>query len=75
MATLLVGYDVESAAIGEGIARLNDPWFDRSLEPESTVGAFEIMRENHHRFDAPATIFLCGRTLLHSIDAYVIKLR
>lgn len=72
MATLLVGYDVEAAAIGEGIARLADHRFDLTLEPASTVAALEIITRNHTDLGVPATLFVCGRTLLHNLPAFQV---
>lgn len=65
MATLVVGYDVEAFAIGEGLARIGDHGLYTALEPESTIKGLEIITRNHEEFDAPATLFVCGRTLVH----------
>ena len=70
MATLLVGYDVEAFAIGEGLARLGDHGFSHALEPDSTEAAMEVILSNHERFDAPATLFVCGRTLVHNVGLF-----
>ncbi len=70
MATLLVGYDVEAFAIGEGLARLGDHGFTHAVEPDSTAAAMDVIVENHERFDAPATLFVCGRTLVHHVGLF-----
>ena len=70
MATLLVGYDVESFAIGEGLARIGDHGIDQAIEPSSTPAAMEVIKRNHEEFDAPATLFICGRTLVHHVDLF-----
>ena len=70
MATLLVGYDVEAFAIGEGLARLGDHGFSHALEPDSTEAAMEVILSNHERFDVPATLFVCGRTLVHNVGLF-----
>lgn len=70
MATLLVGYDVESFAIGEGLARLGDHGLSQPTEPSSTPEAMEVIVRNHEEFDAPATLFVCGRTLVHHVDLF-----
>jgi peptidoglycan/xylan/chitin deacetylase (PgdA/CDA1 family) len=72
MATILMGYDTEAAAIGEGLARLSGPDFPQyepALDPESTARALEILASVHGELGAPATLFVCGRTLLHAFDA------
>jgi hypothetical protein len=71
MSVLLVGYDVESFAIGEGLARIGDHGFLEALEPSSTRKALEVIRRNHERYDLPATLFVCGRTLVHSVDVFL----
>jgi peptidoglycan/xylan/chitin deacetylase (PgdA/CDA1 family) len=70
MATLLVGYDVEAFAVGEGLARMGDHGLREALDPSSTVKALQIIRKNHEETGAPATLFICGRTLLHALDAF-----
>ena len=70
MSVLLVGYDVESFAIGEGLARIGDHGFREATEPASTGTALDIIRRNHERYDLPATLFVCGRTLVHSVDVF-----
>ena len=70
MAKLLVGYDVESFAIGEGLARLGDHGIVQATEPDSTPKAMEVILRNHEEFDAPATLFVCGRTLVHHIGLF-----
>ncbi len=70
MATLLVGYDVEAFAVGEGLARMGDHGLLEALDPASTVKALQIIRQNHEETDAPATLFICGRTLLHALGAF-----
>jgi peptidoglycan/xylan/chitin deacetylase (PgdA/CDA1 family) len=74
LATLLVGYDTESAAVGEGLARFlgpDVPQYRYALDPESTRRGLEIITRVHSELEAPATIFVCGRTLLHALDALV----
>lgn len=72
MATILFGYDTESAAVGEGLARFvgsDFPQYLPALDPQTTGRALATLTELHAEFDAPATLFLCGRTLLHSTAA------
>jgi peptidoglycan/xylan/chitin deacetylase (PgdA/CDA1 family) len=72
VATLLVGYDTESAAVGEGLARFlgpDVPQYRYALDPESTRRGLEIITRVHGELEAPATVFVCGRTLLHALDA------
>ncbi len=72
MATILVGYDTEAAAVGEGLARFlgpEVPQYRPALDPESTVRGLELMTRAHAEVGVPGTLFICGRTLLHSLDA------
>jgi len=72
MATLLIGYDTESAAVGEGLARFlgpDVPQYRRALDPESTRRGVALLARLHEELDAPCTFFVCGRTLLHALDA------
>src|SRR6185312_15119632 len=69
MATILVGYDTEAAAIGEGLARQCDPNYAAALDPATTRRALDIITAVHRDAAVPATLFVCGRTLLHSLDA------
>jgi peptidoglycan/xylan/chitin deacetylase (PgdA/CDA1 family) len=72
MATLLVGYDTESAAVGEGLARFlgpDVPQYRYALDPESIRRGLEVIAGVHRDLEAPATFFVCGRTLLHAPDA------
>jgi peptidoglycan/xylan/chitin deacetylase (PgdA/CDA1 family) len=72
MATLLIGYDTESAAVGEGLARFlgpEVPQYRAALDPDSTRRGVRILAKLHEELEAPCTFFLCGRTLLHALDA------
>ena len=72
MATLLIGYDTESAAVGEGLARFigpDVPQYRAALDPDSTRRGVALLRRLHEELDAPCTFFVCGRTLLHALDA------
>jgi peptidoglycan/xylan/chitin deacetylase (PgdA/CDA1 family) len=72
MATLLIGYDTESAAVGEGLARFigpDVPQYRCALDPETTRLGVALLQRLHEELDAPCTFFLCGRTLLHALDA------
>ena len=71
MAAILMGYDTECAAIGEGLARLGPdivPYMS-CLEPHTTVQGLDIIGQNHGDLGVPATLFVCGRTLTHATDA------
>jgi peptidoglycan/xylan/chitin deacetylase (PgdA/CDA1 family) len=71
MAAILIGYDVESAAVGEGLARFlspETPQYLYALEPESTRRGLEVIGRVHAELEAPGTLFVCGRTLLHSLE-------
>ena len=72
MATLLIGYDTESAAVGEGLARFigpDVPQYRAALDPDSTRRGVGLLARLHEELEAPCTFFLCGRTLLHALDA------
>jgi peptidoglycan/xylan/chitin deacetylase (PgdA/CDA1 family) len=72
VATLLIGYDTESAAVGEGLARFlgpDVPQYRAALDPDSTRRGVALLQRLHEELDAPCTFFLCGRTLLHAFDA------
>jgi peptidoglycan/xylan/chitin deacetylase (PgdA/CDA1 family) len=72
MATLLIGYDTESAAVGEGLARFigpDVPQYRYALDPETTRRGVAILRRLHEELEAPCTFFVCGRTLVHALDA------
>jgi peptidoglycan/xylan/chitin deacetylase (PgdA/CDA1 family) len=72
MAAILMGYDTESAAVGEGLARFigpDFPQYEPALHAESCVRGLEVMRRVHEEEGAPATLFVCGRTLVHAAEA------
>lgn len=69
MPALLVGYDVEACAIGEGLACLGAHGMGEAVDRSSTRRALEVIRRNHEEFEAPATLFVCGRTLVHNVDS------
>jgi peptidoglycan/xylan/chitin deacetylase (PgdA/CDA1 family) len=72
LATLLIGYDTESAAVGEGLARFigpDVPQYRCALEPETTRRGVGLLQRLHEELEAPCTFFVCGRTLLHALDA------
>lgn len=73
MATLLIGYDTESAAVGEGLARFigpDVPQYRAALDPETTRRGVGLLARLHEELEAPCTFFVCGRTLLHALDAF-----
>src|SRR5579864_68366 len=72
MATILVGYDTETAAVGEALSLFtespNFPLYAKALEPDTCREALEVLTEVHADVGVPATLFLCGRTLLHALE-------
>jgi peptidoglycan/xylan/chitin deacetylase (PgdA/CDA1 family) len=67
-----MGYDTEAAAVGEGLARFIGPAFPQyepALHAESTARGLEVMTRVHEEAGVPATLFTCGRTLVHSCEA------
>jgi peptidoglycan/xylan/chitin deacetylase (PgdA/CDA1 family) len=71
MATLIMGYDVEFLAIGENLARagIPDAVAYPTMPQDATERGLELIRRAHREFDAPATLFVCGRTLTHALPA------
>jgi len=71
VAAILIGYDVESAAVGEGLARFLSPETEQylpALVAESTRLGLDVIRRVHTELEAPGTLFVCGRTLLHALE-------
>src|SRR6266480_4293434 len=72
MATILVGYDTETAAVGEALSLFtespNFPLYAKALDPETCREALELLTEIHADVGVPATLFVCGRTLLHALE-------
>src|SRR4029078_8885699 len=72
MATILVGYDTETAAVGEALSLFtespNFPLYEQALEPEACREALQLLTEVHADVGVPATLFVCGGTLLHALE-------
>jgi len=72
VATILVGYDTETAAVGEALSLFtespNFPLYALALDPETCREALELLTEVHRDAGVPATLFTCGRTLLHALE-------
>jgi len=72
MATILVGYDTETAAVGEALSLFtespNFPRYELALDPGTCRDALELLTEVHADVGVPATLFVCGRTLLHALE-------
>jgi peptidoglycan/xylan/chitin deacetylase (PgdA/CDA1 family) len=69
MATILMGYDVEFSAIGENMCRAGLLMFYPKLPDDTTAAGLEIISRNHNELGVRGTLFVCGRTLLHSLPA------
>ena len=67
MATLLMGYDTEFSAIGENLCRAGLLAFYPELPDDTTTRGLEIITRNHREYGVGATLFICGRTLVHSL--------
>jgi peptidoglycan/xylan/chitin deacetylase (PgdA/CDA1 family) len=67
-----LGYDTETAAVGEALSLFtespNFPLYAQALEPDTCRAALELLTEIHGEADVPATLFVCGRTLLHALE-------
>ena len=72
MGTILVGYDTETAAVGEALCLFTEsphfPLYELALDPETCREALELLTEVHADVGVPATLFVCGRTLLHALE-------
>ncbi len=68
-ATLLIGYDVEACAIGEGLACLGAHGMGEAIDRSTTRKALDVIRRNHEEHEVPGTLFVCGRTLVHNVEA------
>ena len=72
MGTILVGYDTETAAVGEALSLFtespNFPLYASALDPDTCRQALEILTDVHADVGVPATLFVCGRTLLHALE-------
>jgi peptidoglycan/xylan/chitin deacetylase (PgdA/CDA1 family) len=72
MATILVGYDTETAAVGETLSLFTEspkfPLYRLALDPQTCADALELLTELHADVGVPATLFVCGRTLLHALE-------
>jgi peptidoglycan/xylan/chitin deacetylase (PgdA/CDA1 family) len=72
LGTILVGYDTETAAVGEALSLLtespNFPLYELALDPARCGEALELLTEIHADAGVPATLFVCGRTLLHALE-------
>src|SRR4051812_3288895 len=72
MGTVLIGYDTESGAVGEGLVRFGDMTqgpYRHALDASSAAAALEIMADVHGDVGVPGTLFICGRTLVHALGA------
>ncbi|MFN0154802.1 MAG: polysaccharide deacetylase family protein [Gaiella sp.] len=72
MGTILVGYDTETAAVGEALSLFtespNFPLYELALDAESCGKALQLLTEIHAEAGVPGTLFVCGRTLLHALE-------
>jgi peptidoglycan/xylan/chitin deacetylase (PgdA/CDA1 family) len=70
--TILVGYDTETAAVGEVLSLFtespNFPLYALALDPDTCREALEVLTGVHADAGVPATLFVCGRTLLHALE-------
>lgn len=65
-----MGYDVEAGAVGEAIARIDrgGTLYREALDLDTPSKGVAIIRELHSRLDLPATLYICGKTLLHALE-------
>lgn len=67
MGRLLMGYDIEFLAVGENLARAGAIDWYPEMGQNTTAEGLEIIADNHLGLGVPATLFVCGRTLTHSL--------
>src|SRR3989304_3877989 len=72
MGPILGGYDPETPAVGEALSLFtespNFPLYAKALDPETCAEALELLTDVHVDIGVPATLFVCGRTLLHALE-------
>ena len=72
MGTILVGYDTETAAVGEALSLFTESpnfrLYELALDPGTCADALALLTEVHADAGVPATLFVCGRTLLHALE-------
>lgn len=72
MGTILVGYDTETAAVGEALSLMTEsqhfPLYELALDPVTCGKALELLTAIHAEAEVPGTIFVCGRTLLQALE-------
>jgi len=70
--TILVGYDTETAAVGEALSLFtespNFPLYELALDAGTCRESLALLTEIHAEAEVPATLFLCGRTLLQALE-------
>src|SRR5947208_4829851 len=64
--------DPATAAVGEALSLFtespNFPLYEKALDPATCREALELLTEIHADVGVPATLFVCGRTLLHALE-------
>jgi hypothetical protein len=72
VATILVGYDTETAAVGEALSLFTEspqfPLYSLALDPRTCAEALALLTDVHADVGVPATLFVCGRTFLHALE-------
>jgi polysaccharide deacetylase len=72
VATVLLGYDTETAAVGEVLSLFTEapsfPRYTLALDPATCGRALELLTGIHEDVGVPGTLFVCGRTLLHALE-------
>ena len=69
MASIQIGYDVETGSVADAAARSGgQEWVAEALTANTAAKALKVIRDIHTSLDVPATIFICGKTLLHCVE-------
>ena len=64
-----MGYDIETGAVGDELSRIGKHPFKELTEIDTLQDSLRIIEDNHNQRGLPATLFVCGRTLVFGLRA------
>ena len=69
---MLIGYDVESCAIGESLSRIKDPanQLYQAMDSASIEEGCRRILSLHRDLGVAGTVFACGKTVLHALPTF-----
>ena len=67
--TILMGYDIETGAVGDELSRIGKHPFKELTEIDTLHDSLRIIEDNHNQPGLPATLFVCVRTLVFGLRA------